>query len=81
MSGTFDFLGDLSKVNSFVDQYADVTSYTDTGSYILNGLISGSIYKGLPGNKITALAGESATGKTFFLMGMIRQFLNDQKDG
>jgi len=81
MSGTFDFLGDLSKVNSFVDQYADVTSYTDTGSYILNGLISGSIYKGLPGNKITALAGESATGKTFFLMGMIRQFLNDHKDG
>lgn len=81
MNETFDFLGDLSKINPFVDQYADVTSYTDTGSYILNALISGSIYKGLPGNKITALAGESATGKTFFLMGMIRQFLKDNKKG
>ena len=78
---TFDFLGDLSKVNPFVDQYADVTSYTDTGSYILNALLSGSIYKGLPGNKVTALAGESATGKTFFLMGIVRQFLNDNPTG
>jgi len=81
MSGTFDFLGDLSKVNPFVDQYADVTSYTDTGSYILNALISGSIYKGLPGNKITALAGESATGKTYFLLGIVRQFLKDNPTG
>jgi len=81
MSGTFDFLGDLSKINPFVDQYADVSSYTDTGSYILNALLSGSIYKGLPGNKITALAGASATGKTFFLMGMIRQFLTDNPKG
>lgn len=81
MSNIFDFLGDLSKVNPFVDQYADVTSYTDTGSYILNALISGSIYKGLPGNKITALAGESATGKTYFLLGIVRQFLNDNPSG
>jgi len=81
MSGPFDFLGDLSKINPFVDQYADVNSYTDTGSYILNALISGSIYKGLPGNKVTALAGESATGKTYFLMGIIRQFLIDNPTG
>ena len=77
----FDFLGDLNKINPFVDQYADVTGYTDTGSYILNALLSGSIYKGLPGNKITALAGESATGKTYFLLGIIRQFLKDHTDG
>ena len=79
--GNFDFLGDASKINLFANQYADVDKYTDTGSYILNGLLSGSIYKGLPGNKITALAGESATGKTFFLLGIIRQFLNDHSDG
>jgi len=39
-------------------------------------LLSGSIYGGLPANKITALAGESATGKTFFLMGMVKNFLD-----
>jgi RecA/RadA recombinase len=33
------------------------------------------LYGGLPSNKITALAGESATGKTYFLMGIVRSFL------
>ncbi len=40
----------------------DVSSFIDTGAYILNGLLSGSLYGGLPSNKITALACESATG-------------------
>ena len=35
----------------------DIESFVDTGSYIFNALISGSIYKGIPSNKITALAG------------------------
>jgi len=39
-------------------------------------LLSGSLYGGLPSNKITALAGESATGKTYFLMGIIKNFLD-----
>lgn len=79
--GTFDFIGDVSKINKYANQYADVDKYIDTGSYILNALLSGSIYKGLPGNKITALAGESATGKTYFLLGLIRQFLDDHPTG
>lgn len=53
----------------------DVDSFIDTGSYILNALLSGSLYGGLPANKITALAGESATGKTYFLMGIVKNFL------
>ena len=59
---------------------ADVSGYIDTGSYIFNALLSGSIYDGLPDNKITALAGESATGKTFFALGMCKQFLEDNAD-
>jgi RecA/RadA recombinase len=39
-------------------------------------LLSGSLYGGLASNKITALAGESATGKTYFLMGIIKNFLD-----
>jgi len=54
----------------------DVESYIDTGSYIFNALLSGSLYGGLPANKITALAGESATGKTYFLMGIVKNFLD-----
>ncbi len=58
----------------------DVDSFIDTGSYIFNALLSGSLYGGLPSNKITALAGESATGKTFFLMGIVKNFLDSNPD-
>ena len=82
------FLKDL--VKSTGNEYAgvvadgvaagDVDSFVDTGSYIFNALLSGSLYGGLPKNKITAIAGESATGKTFFALGMVKQFLEDHKD-
>ena len=55
---------------------ADVVGFIDTGSYALNALYSGSIYKGMPANKINALAGEEATGKTFFALGIIKNFLD-----
>jgi len=55
--------------------------YINTGSYTLNALLSGSIYKGLPNNKVTALAGEPATGKTFFAINIARQFLKDNPNG
>jgi len=58
----------------------DCESFVDTGSYILNALISGSIYGGLPANKITALAGESSTGKTFFALSIVKHFLNSNSD-
>jgi len=80
-----DFFKDIAKAAG--NEYAalvsegveagDVDSFIDTGSYIFNALLSGSIYGGLPSNKITALAGESATGKTFFLMGMVKNFLDE----
>ena len=58
----------------------DVDEFIDTGSHIFNALLSGSLYGGLPSNKITALAGESATGKTYFALGVVKQFLEDHKD-
>jgi len=83
-----DFLKDIIKTTG--NEYAalvsdgveagDVDSFIDTGSYVFNALLSGSIYGGLPSNKITAIAGESATGKTFFLMGMVKNFLDENPD-
>ena len=58
----------------------DVNDYIDTGSFLFNALLSGSIYGGLPSNKITALAGESATGKTYFALGMVKNFLDSNPD-
>ena len=58
----------------------DVDSFIDTGSYAFNALLSGSIFGGLPGNRITAIAGEAATGKTFFALGVCKHFLDKDKD-
>jgi len=58
----------------------DVDTFINTGSYMFNALLSGSIHGGIPSNKITALAGESATGKTFFVLGMVKHFLDNNPD-
>ena len=83
-----DFLKDIVKQTG--NEYAglasegvaggDVTSFIDTGSYSFNALLSGSIHGGLPGNRITAIAGEAATGKTFFALGVVKSFLEMDKD-
>jgi len=59
---------------------ADVTNFIDTGSYSFNALLSGSIFGGLADNKITAIAGEAATGKTFFALGICKNFLDKNKE-
>lgn len=59
----------------------DVTGLISTGSYSLNALLSGSIYGGLPANKVTAFAGEPSTGKTFYAINICRQFLKDNPEG
>ena len=58
----------------------DTSGFIDTGSYIFNALVSGSVYGGIPGNKITALAGESSTGKTYFCLGVVQHFLESNPD-
>ena len=58
----------------------DTSGFIDTGSYIFNALVSGSIYGGVPGNKITAIAGESSTGKTFFCLGIVQHFLESNPE-
>jgi len=45
--------------------YSNIDEYIDTGSYSLNRLITGDIYKGIPRGRVIALAGESGVGKSF----------------
>jgi RecA/RadA recombinase len=83
-----DFLKDIIKETG--NEYAtlvsegveagDVDSFIDTGSLAFNALLSGSIFGGMPSNKITAIAGEAATGKTFFALGIVKAFLDKNKD-
>jgi RecA/RadA recombinase len=84
-----DFLSKMikssgNKFASIVDDGldgSDVTGFTDTGSMMFNALLSGSLYGGMANNKIVALAGEAATGKTYFTIGILSKFLEDNPEG
>jgi len=70
--------GEYTKLASDIDE---TETYVDTGSYIFNALVSGSIFGGVSGNKITAIAGESSTGKTFFSLAVVKNFLDNNPTG
>tara|TARA_R100000005_G_C5001741_1_gene208987 strand:- start:3664 stop:4713 length:1050 start_codon:yes stop_codon:yes gene_type:complete len=83
-----DFLQDMLKVsgNDLASRVkdgieSDVSGFMDTGSYAFNALLCGSLYGGMADNKILAIAGESATGKTYFTIGIVAKFLADRPDG
>ena len=76
-----DFLKDI--VKEIGDDYTQLASdisddqqFIDTGSLVFNGLVSGSIFGGVSSNRITAIAGESSTGKTFFALAVAKNFLD-----
>ena len=69
---------DFTQLASNIDE---TETFIDTGSFIFNGLISGSIFGGVSNNKITAIAGESSTGKTFFSLALVKNFLDSNPDG
>ena len=62
----------IDKVNPFAtyldnNTLSHVGEWIDTGSYVLNAIISGSINGGIPKGRVTMLAGESMTGKSLFV--------------
>ena len=81
-----DFLNDIvkdigSEYASLAADIDETETYIDSGSYIFNALVSGSVHGGFSGNKISAIAGESSTGKTFFALAVVRSFLDNNPDG
>ena len=70
--------GEYTQLASEIDE---TETYVDTGSYIFNALVSGSIFGGVSGNKITAIAGETSTGKTFFSLAVVKNFLINNPTG
>ena len=80
-----DFLKDIVKeigddYTKLASDISDSESFVDTGSLVFNGLVSGSIFGGVSNNKITAIAGESSTGKTFFALAVAKNFLDNNPD-
>ena len=80
-----DFLKDIVKeigddYTQLASDISDSEQYIDTGSLVFNGLVSGSIFGGISSSKITAIAGESSTGKTFFALAVAKNFLDANPD-
>ena len=81
-----DFLKEIVKeiggeYTQLASEINETETYVDTGSYIFNALVSGSIFGGVSGNKITAIAGETSTGKTFFSLAVVKNFLDNNPTG
>ena len=81
-----DFLKEI--VKEIGDEYTQIAAdideterFIDTGSYIFNAVVSGSVYGGVSSNKITAIAGETSTGKTYFSLAIVKNFLDTHPDG
>ena len=80
-----DFLKEI--VNEIGSDYATVAAdketteaFIDTGSLIFNGLVSGSLSGGVSSSRITAIAGETSTGKTYFALAVVKNFLDNNPD-
>ena len=68
----------LSKVNpkgSIITQnaFSKIDEYIDTGNYLLNAQLTGSLFGGIPNSRSICLAGESGTGKTFLTLNICRE--------
>jgi len=76
----FDIIKSVDKSAEILaeDKTAEISDYIDTGNYILNAAITGSMFKGVPAGRCTVLAGDPGTGKTYLAMSICR---NAQKKG
>ena len=55
------------------DDTLDITAWVGTGSYVLNGQMTGSIFKGIPEGRTLMWAGDPGTGKTFLTLNSCRE--------
>lgn len=65
----FDKLDKLNPEAKFLSESAlsTVNEWVDTGCMVLNAIISGSLYGGVPVGRITGFSGPSAAGKTYII--------------
>ena len=65
----FKALDKLNPEATFLSEtsLSTVDDWLDTGCMVLNSIISGSLYKGIPKGRITGLAGPSMCGKTYII--------------
>jgi RecA/RadA recombinase len=65
------FRKSISKSLNIETGFFDPTHWVDTGNYAVNMMISGDFKRGIPLGKVTVLAGESGSGKSFIAVGKV----------
>lgn len=69
IAAAIDTLKEFSPMVSFLDNaMSNVDSFEDTGCYVLNALVSGHLRGGFPEARMSLLAAESSTGKTYIAL-------------
>jgi len=82
MANTKDLMSAFSRFNDNLEKhtkkrvklrgFSDVTEYIDTGNYLLNAQMSGSLRGGYPNARSLGIGGDSGTGKTFLCLNAIK---------
>lgn len=67
-----EFDKDLEKMEGVGTSSLPPRYWYSTGNYVLNRIISGSYYNGIPQGRITDLAGPSGAGKSFISANLVR---------
>lgn len=71
------FLDLLKTTQVSVAEDIPETGFIDTGSYALNAVLSGSIYGGIPNNRVVMLAGAPSAGKSFLALACIKTYMDE----
>lgn len=84
MAGLNTFIKHLKESTGAVSfaesRFGDVNNWISTGSYALNRILSGSIYKGIPSGRVIIMGGESSSGKSLIAATIAANALKDGYD-
>jgi len=70
----------LSKIEGFEmgsilenNEFSEPSEYINTGNYLLNAQLSGSLFGGIANNRSIGIVGDPQTGKTFLCLNIVRE--------
>jgi len=78
-----DFVSSFSKSGQILSENSlyDVDYYIDSGNFMLNAILSGSVLGGFSGGRIHTISGDPKTGKSYVIYSAIKNFQRDNPDG
>lgn len=71
----FDIVKSVDKSTEILaeSKCAVIKDYINTGSYILNAAMTGSLFRGVPNSRVTLFSGSPGSGKTYIALSVCRE--------